>query len=51
MNNYECMGYVINALKELKYPDDEIQLIIDKIRREFDFVSEDRAYEIWQNFK
>lgn len=47
-SNNACMGYVIKAMKHLEFKDDDIQTVVDRLKREFDSISVDDAKKVYE---
>lgn len=49
-SNDACRGYIIKAMKELDYKEDEIREIVKHLYSVFDFITVTEAEEIYHNF-
>lgn len=47
-SNDACLGYVIKALQQLNYSDTDIEKIVNGIKDGFDWLSVDKAAEVYR---
>ena len=45
--NSACLGYIIRAMENLDFEEDEINLVTSELREVFDFVSVEEAEQIY----